>query len=299
MEIRGDLSKGKLGESHQAVGALFKEVTTGTDPGARENLVRQLQKIGEQELAAEIRATNTRAAAAAKDEEDADEAVKTKQEDHRFRQQLHKKIRQNAEKEAEQAVHDAAAIDEYNLKASKEADLQRKQHEAKFKQAHPPLKSVSEQIAKEDASIKASGADLRAERLLARATAARDEGVPGFKGKTDDQIFSMVQREVEKYLHRQLGFDRFGRPSFANAGMGREETSDLATKITAGSKRDLNARLAQTSGQTASNTGKLLTIAGQLDSEVVRLQAVTEFQGRAIEQLGGRVRARARTAQKR
>jgi hypothetical protein len=116
---------------------------------------------------------------------------------------------------------------------------------------HKPLTSVEKANDAEDAAIKASGIDVMTEQLLAQ-TRARGGAVDrngNFQKMTPDQITAYVNRQVEKYLHRQVGVDRFGQAQHANPGMGREDTEDLAVRITSRANDRFQKDMANLGGQ--------------------------------------------------
>jgi len=103
----------------------------------------------------------------------------------------------------------------------------------------------------ENAAIQSSGVDKMAEAMLGQIGA--QGGIQDNQGRVrrmnEDQQFDFVQRQVDRWLHRQTGEDQFGRAVHANAGMGPEQTMDLAMRITALARLQLEQDMIGQSGQ--------------------------------------------------
>jgi hypothetical protein len=147
-------------------------------------------------------------------------------------------------------------------------------------------------------SVKGSGVVSMAASRLAEleADGGASDRFGRFHKMTPEQIRQQVSREVERYLHRQIDTDKFGRPVHANPGMGGEETGLTAARITDMGQQRVNKEMAGLAGQQLNNTQKLLNISAGTANEVNQLRAAVMNQARAIETLERRTRQTSKTA---
>lgn len=164
---------------------------------------------------------------------------------------------------------------EYELLSVKEKQDQEKKAKAAAKKlaAASTKAHITRQIEAENRSIAAGGYVEKAEALLAQTRAAGGAMVNGrFRKMNEDQILDYVNAQIQKELHRVIGFSQFGQQVRANAGMNKERTEEMATVITSRANTDLQKRLTEMGADSVNNTQALLGITQQLIGAVGNLQ---------------------------
>jgi hypothetical protein len=258
---------------------------------ATEDFAAQLRGVGEGELATQIEA-NTPKALAARQEYEARVEEEASATDIEFEAGIRNIKGWSAQQKAE-ARRTAAEEKKAQAEAAK-GEKERERREDKL-----GARSDKETAEEFEASIKGSGIADQAGAMLAQI---RDQGgvvdprTGQLRRMGADQQQAYVRRQVEQYLHRPIGTDRFGRTQYANVGMGGEETGLTAQAIVDRGQKEVTRRLSGLAGQQMGNTSRLLAVADSLQNDVIRLQAQMTQQTQGVDGLVRKTRMSKKTA---
>jgi hypothetical protein len=245
------------GEAETRAGELLRRSREGNGPdqvAAQADLAARLRRSGRNTLAQDVAANSpARSAKYAQAEQD----FKDQQKEVETEKKAAAKLADD-EKKAEDARIDELNKQGKDNEAAALAERRADEKATKVDKAGAKVQAgldkagVKRQVAEEDASIKAGGHVDLAEDLMARV---RDQGgavnprTGQFHRMNQDQQFEFVRSQVAEHLHGRIGTDRAGRAIHANAGMSKDLTWDLSTRIAVEARQNYTKRLADLSSR--------------------------------------------------